>query len=128
MPGFEMLAFASIWGMMGNHVQIIQCRKSYYGCASFSLKIGRTLNHTTFHIHDVSVPFHDDEDPDDPLVAMEQAELDHDNTLSECDSENIPELTLDDVARESGPEPTATQTDHSGTTSKGKIPSQTSRT
>jgi len=66
----------------------------------------------TFHIHDVSVPFHDDEDPDDPLVAMEQAELDHDNTLSECDSENIPELTLDDVAREGGPEPTATQTDH----------------
>ncbi|KAI0280463.1 hypothetical protein BC826DRAFT_924529 [Russula brevipes] len=29
-----------------------------------------------------------------------QAELDHDNTLSECDSENIPELALDDVARE----------------------------
>jgi CxC2 like cysteine cluster associated with KDZ transposases len=74
----------------------------------------------TFHINDISVPFHDDEDPDDPLVAMEQAELDHDDTLSECDSENIPDLTLDDVAREIGPEPNATQTDHSKQNARAK--------
>jgi hypothetical protein len=77
----------------------------------YTSQANQNAESSTFQIVDSSVPFQDDEDPDDPLVTLEHTELDHDNTLSESDPENIPKLILDNMAREIGPEPNVEWTD-----------------